>query len=165
MKVSTCKGILGVLICTAVSLAIAFSSDSWAEEGEKGAANDSVAGFNAVKKEDSRASESLQKYAYERREEALLAGHKYLAELDAMIEDLEKRLKTKKDQVSQATKEEWAASLKAIRRRRNNLAEWFGGMKYSSAAAWEEIKKGFSEASAATEESLHRAWDEFKEKQ
>jgi hypothetical protein len=45
--------------------------------------------------------------------------------------------------------------MKALRRQRTGVAEWYGSLKTSSSDAWEHIKKGFSDAY----ESLSEAWE------
>lgn len=40
--------------------------------------------------------------------------------------------------------------------------EWYGGMKHSSAGAWNQMKKGFSDAYQSLYDSWKKATDEFK---
>ena len=54
------------------------------------------------------------------------------------------------------------ANLKALRQQRNELAEWYGGLKNSSADAWEQMKKGFSNAYQALSDSWEKAKGEFE---
>jgi hypothetical protein len=109
----------------------------------------------------SAAVESLKSYSVGQRDAAVEKAGETLADMDRSIEELEQR-----------TAEEWAglsdearvARRKAIREltaRRNELAEWYGGMKYSSAQAWGEMQKGFAEAYKILQESWEDALEEF----
>ena len=58
--------------------------------------------------------------------------------------------------MSQAAREKAQASRRALRERRTEVAEWYGGLKSSSDTAWDEIKEGFARAY----EALAKSWDE-----
>src|SRR5437899_2256442 len=49
------------------------------------------------------------------------------------------------------------ATLNALRRERNEAAEWYGGLKHSSAESWEQVKAGFVKSYEALKESFARA--------
>jgi len=50
------------------------------------------------------------------------------------------------------------AGLRRLRQQRNQVAEWYGGLKSSSAKSWEQVKEGFSEAY----KGLHDSWEKAK---
>jgi len=51
--------------------------------------------------------------------------------------------------------------LKALRKQRTEIAEWYGGLKHSSIGAWDEIKKGFANSYTELEKSLEKAREKF----
>ena len=109
-----------------------------------------------VRQEVGEALEALKGYSVERRDEALEKGKLAIDALDARIEETEDRVRRKWNQMDQAAREKAQAGLKSLRTKRNELAEWYGGMKQSSADAWEHVKKGFLESY----EVLSKAYDE-----
>lgn len=52
-------------------------------------------------------------------------------------------------------------ALQAIKEKRNEVAEWYGGLKHSSSASWEEVKKGFSKSYKALADAFEKAAREF----
>ena len=52
-------------------------------------------------------------------------------------------------------------TLAALYRQRNELAEWYGGIKYSSAGAWEEVKNGFIQSYHVLQKSFKQAAEKF----
>jgi hypothetical protein len=52
-------------------------------------------------------------------------------------------IEKKWDEMDQASREKDRKTIQALRKKRNELGEWYGGMKHSSADAWDHIKIGF----------------------
>ncbi|MFO7913663.1 MAG: hypothetical protein R6V15_16025 [Desulfotignum sp.] len=77
------------------------------------------------------------------------------------MDALESRVDNEWDQMTQAAREKARANLKALRQQRNELAEWYVSFKNSSAGAWEQMKKGFSDAYQAMKDSWEKAKSEF----
>ena len=48
-----------------------------------------------------------------------------------------------------------------LRQRRNALAEWYGGMRHSSTAAWGEVRTGFVSSYHELAAALRKARAEF----
>jgi len=90
--------------------------------------------------------EALRKYGAKEREEALSAMEKVMGDLDEAMESLEKRLDLLHKRLNAEAYLEFKETLWAMRVLRYELAEWYGGMKYGTDVAWEEIKEGFSKA-------------------
>jgi len=63
--------------------------------------------------------------------------------------------------MDQAARENAQKTLKSLRQNRNNLAEWYGGMKHSSAKAWGHVKNGFIKSYEALLEAYDKAKKEF----
>ena len=48
-----------------------------------------------------------------------------------------------------------------LRKKRNELSEWYGGLKHSSANAWDHVKDGFAEGYESLEDAFDKADKEF----
>ena len=89
--------------------------------------------------------QALQGYAADQRDEAVRKTKTALDNLDSRIDALETSIDSNWDRMDKAAREKARANLKALRKQRTELAEWYGSLKSSSADAWEHAKKGFSE--------------------
>ena len=74
---------------------------------------------------------------------------------------MENRIGKKWDQMDQAARREARSTLASLRKQRNELAEWYGGLKYSSAEAWGHVKIGFLKSYKAMSKSFGKAESEF----
>ena len=115
----------------------------------------------AVKKETKELIKTLQQYTVEQRDQAVKKADQALKKVDGRIDALESRVDNNWDQMTQAARQKTRANLKALRQQRNELAEWYGGFKNSSVGAWEQMKKGFSDAYQAMSASWEKAKREF----
>ncbi|WP_207062942.1 hypothetical protein [Motiliproteus sp. SC1-56] len=114
------------------------------------------ASFEKVAQDTEALLETLAAYGAEKQAQALTESRKALEALDASIDALERQLDRNWGQMSQASRREARDALQALRRQRVRVAEYYGGLKNSSADTWEEVKQGFSGAY----ETLYRAWSE-----
>ncbi|MCO6412810.1 MAG: hypothetical protein J5I92_08705 [Thiogranum sp.] len=112
-----------------------------------------------VKQDTQDLLQSLKSYSSEQRDEAIRATEEALADLDRRIDALEAWIDERWDEMDAAAREKAQASLKALRKQRTEVAEWYGQLKSSSADAWSRIKRGFAEAYKA----LSDAWAESEE--
>jgi hypothetical protein len=87
--------------------------------------------------------ESLRSYSAEQRDKAVEAGRKTLDAMDERLESMESWTQKHWDSMSEEAREQRTRMLNAMRRQRNEAAEWYGGMKHSSAEAWGSVKQGF----------------------
>jgi len=117
--------------------------------------------LQAVKQELAEAGRAIQGYSAAQRDKAVEQVQAALTTLDRQIDALQTRLDTQWDQLSQSARERARASLATLRQQRNEVAEWYGGMKYSSGNAWDEMKQGFSRAYTDLRESWAKAEQEF----
>ena len=115
-----------------------------------------------VEKEVGEAAETIKVYSVEQREEAVKNMKSVLDEMDADIDRLEERVSNKWDQMNEAARRDAQATLKALRKKRNQVAEWYGGLKHSSDRAWVHMKEGFSEAYSSLYDAWQKAADEYK---
>ena len=64
-------------------------------------------------------------------------------------------------QMDQSARKKARASLKALRKQRNEVAEWYGGLKHSSSNAWEDVKKGFLNSYQVIRDTFDKVQGEF----
>jgi TolA-binding protein len=114
-----------------------------------------------VKKETKELISTLQQYTVDQRDQAVKEADQALKKLDGRIDELESRVDNNWDKMTQAARQKARENLKALRKQRNELAEWYGSFKNSSAGAWEQMKKGFSDAYQALSDSWEKAKKEY----
>jgi len=114
-----------------------------------------------VKKETKEFLSTLKQYTADQRDQAVKVADQALKKLDERIDELESRVDNNWDKMTQAAHQKARANLKALRKQRNELAEWYGSFKNSSAGAWEHMKKGFSDAYQAISDSWEKAKNEY----
>jgi chromosome segregation ATPase len=150
----------GVALAAALLLAGATTGQAGPQENgaEKGTAAE-------VKKEAAETYEAWKQYTLEQREEAMTAAKNKLRELDSRIDELQESLEEGWQDMSEATRRKTRESLNALRQKREEVAEWYGGMRHSSAEAWEEVKKGFADSFDRLEEAFKRARKDFANKE
>lgn len=115
-----------------------------------------------VKKEVADAARAIKAYSVDQRDEAVKKAKASLDDLDASIEQLQASIDKKWDQMNQASREKARATMEKLGRQRNQVAEWYGGLKHSSAGAWDNVKQGFSDAYGTLADSWEKAIAEFK---
>lgn len=114
-----------------------------------------------VKSEVADAVEAIKAYTVDQRDQAITKIKSVLNDLDGRIDKLETRIDDNWDQMSAAARREARTTLRGLRKQRNEVAEWYGGLKHSSTDAWEELKKGFSDAYGALADAWDQAEKEF----
>ncbi len=114
-----------------------------------------------VRQETQDLLQALNGYTADQRDEAIQKTKTALDDLDNRIDALETRIDNNWDQMNKAAREKARAALKDLRKQRTNAAEWYGGLKSSSAGAWEEMKKGFSDAYKDLSDAWKKAEKEF----
>lgn len=74
------------------------------------------------------------------------------------------RLQQQTDQnwarMSQASRTRSQATMADLRKRRNALAEWVGGLRHSSATAWGDVRSGFVKSYHELADAIRKARDE-----
>ncbi len=114
-----------------------------------------------VKQEIKDAFESMENYTADQRDEAVDKIKVALGNIDSQIEGMENRIGKKWDQMDQAARRKAESTLASLRKQRNELAEWYGGLKYSSAEAWGHVKNGFLKSYKALSTAFGKAESEF----
>ncbi|HZP94683.1 MAG TPA: hypothetical protein VFB20_17635 [Burkholderiales bacterium] len=104
---------------------------------------------------------AIKDYSAAQRDEAIKKTKAALEELDARIERLENHVEKNWDKMDHETRKKASATLRKLRRERNEVAEWYGGLEHGSAEAWEEVKSGFLKSYKALHDSFARAAKDF----
>ena len=115
-----------------------------------------------VKQEIKEAFEAVQNLTADQRDEAVKKVKVAMEKLDDQIESMENRIGKKWDQMDQAARRQARSTLVSLRKQRNELAEWYGGLKYSSVAAWGHVKNGFLKSYESLAKAFGKAESEFK---
>jgi hypothetical protein len=82
---------------------------------------------------------TIKTYAIHQHDEALQQAKIVLDYIDTRIDQLESQFHQKWGQMDQAARQKAASDLAALRRERNKVAEWYGGLKHGSSQAWEDV--------------------------
>ncbi len=77
------------------------------------------------------------------------------------IERLRLKIQQQWDKMNQDARQKAMAAMESLRKQRNDLAEWCGGIKYNSAGAWEKVKSGFIQGYRMLEQSFKKAAEKF----
>ena len=115
-----------------------------------------------VKQKWSEAMQALENYTAARKDETMAKVDDAMQALDGRIEELEARTQAEWGEASESARAQYQRTLTELRRKRNELSEWYGGVKHGSKDAWQDIKQGFGEAYHSVSESLGEAWRSLK---
>lgn len=122
---------------------------------------DAGTSIEEVKKETRDLLQTIDAYSADKKDEAVQKAKEGLDRLDKRIDALEARIDKNWDKMNEAARKEARENLRALRKQRNQVAEWYGSMKTSSAGAWDHMKKGFSDAYKALSDAWEKAEKEF----
>jgi len=124
--------------------------------------NDHAPDLHQVQREWSKASRTLMRYGVAQRHEALARGRKLLDGMDRQLDALEAQTQRNWSELGRAAREQRREALLQLRRQRNRVAEWYGGMEHGSAGAWDQVRHGFVTAYGALDRSFVKAAKEFE---
>lgn len=110
-----------------------------AEEGD----TDEKTSMEQLQQQWNETMEALGSYTADQRDQALESGRKTLDAMDERIERMEDWTSRHWDSLSEEAREKKTGTLEAMREQRRKVAEWYGGMKHSSAETWDTVKEGF----------------------
>ncbi|HET7766304.1 MAG TPA: hypothetical protein VFK92_14550 [Burkholderiales bacterium] len=86
---------------------------------------------------------AVGKYTIQERDEALKSAKAALDDVDARMRTLDRKVDREWDRMDQAARARARTAQNALRRERDDVAEWYGGLKHGSAESWDEVKTGF----------------------
>ncbi|HEA51152.1 hypothetical protein LCGC14_0601140 [marine sediment metagenome] len=109
-----------------------------------------------LKQETQELDEALQDYGADQKNQAEDSINRVLSTLDARISELQKELSENWDDMSETARKRAQESLASLHEQRERVQDWYDELKASSASAWEQAKKGFSDAYKA----LSEQWNE-----
>jgi len=104
---------------------------------------------------------AMKDYTVAQRDEAVQQAKAALDDADARIRRMERKLDNEWDKMDQAARRRSRAALNALRKERGELAEWYGGLKHSSAESWDQVKAGFVKSYEVLRQSFAKARKEF----
>lgn len=107
------------------------------------------------------AGQAIKNYTVAQRDEAIKTAKAALDDLDVRIRRMERKLDSEWDRMDQAARKQAREDLNALRGKRNEAAEWYGGLKHSSAESWEQVKAGFVRSYESLKASLTKAGKAF----
>jgi len=133
-----------ILIFSVMLTLSVFASD---HESEKLTAED-------ASNEMDKTIEAIESYSIGQKDKAVKELRAVLDDLDDSINMLEKRFDQARDEMDQKSREQIREYMMDIRKQRENLSEWYGGMKYGSLQTWDTVKKGFIDTSYQLKETF-----------
>ncbi|MFH7319627.1 hypothetical protein ACHHRT_03325 [Desulfurivibrio sp. D14AmB] len=117
--------------------------------------------FETVKQETQSLLRTLGAYTADQKEAAVRKTKAALDQLDKRIDDLETSINKNWEKMDREARQKARASLQALREQRKQVAERYESLKGSSSEAWEQMKKGFSDAYRELSEAWERSEQEF----
>ena len=108
-----------------------------------------------VKKESKDLIQTLKGYSAAQRDEAIIRIKVTLDDLDQRITALEATIDANWEKMDKTARENARLRLQELHKERTEVAEWYGSLKSSSAEAWEQTKRVFSDAY----KDLNAAWE------
>lgn len=118
-----------------------------------------------LRQEIDEAVDAIRGYSADRRDEAVARARESAEELDRRLDAFEAEMEPRWNAMSEAARARSRQAMADLRHRRNELSEWYGGMRHGSEAAWGEVKAGFVKSYRDLEEAMRKARGEFEEKE
>ena len=110
-----------------------------------------------IAKKADETGQAIKNYTVAQRDEAIKNAKAALDDADRRIDRMERKLDGEWERMDQGARKRGRATLDALRRERNEAAEWYGGLKHSSAESWEQVKTGFVKSYEVLKESFAKA--------
>lgn len=107
--------------------------------------------------------DAIRAYSEERRDEAVANARRAAEDLDLKMAGLQQTMDQRWIQMSEKARTRSQATMANLRQRRNALAEWYGGMRHSSSAAWSDVKGGFVRSYHELADAMREARAEFEQ--
>ncbi len=127
------------------------------------AGSDSQATTSAeeVEEEVEEAMRAIRSFSAEQKDDAVARAQQAMKKLDAHIDRMEERTREEWSDLDRAARQKSRAALQRLKEQRNELAEWYGGMKHGSMKAWERVKEGFLKSYGELEQAFQEARKEL----
>jgi hypothetical protein len=118
--------------------------------------NSTQTSIEEVKKESQDLLKSINSYTVDKKDEAVKKAKESLSKLDKLIASQQAKLDKNWDGMNETAREKAADNLTALREQRDQVSRWYSSLKTSSVDTWQRMKKGYSDAYNALEQS----WEE-----
>lgn len=103
------------------------------------------------------AGKAIGSYTIAERDQAIRSAQAALADADARLRRMERKVDAEWDKMDAAARKKARATLDALHKQRNEVAEWYGALKHGSAEAWDEVKGGFVKSYETLKQSFTKA--------
>jgi hypothetical protein len=104
---------------------------------------------------------TIGSYTIAERDQAIKSAQTALADADARMRRMERKVDAEWDNMDAAARKKARATLNTLHKERDELAEWYGGLKHGSAEAWDEVKSGFVKSYETLKHSFSKAGKEL----
>ncbi len=149
------------IACQAVGLFILVLFAGTMAHASEQRPEDKKPGMTEVKQKVGDAVQAIKQYSIDQKDQALAKAREALDKMDSKMDQLENRSREKWQQMSKASRAKTEEELRELRKKRNDIAEWYGGMKQSSARSWNKVKKGFVDSYHSLEQSFDKVAKKF----
>jgi len=119
-------------------------------------ADDKTTGKDVGRKVED-AGKAIGGYTIAQRDEAIRVAQKALKDMDAQLNRMEKKVGAEWDKMDSAARKDAHATMGALRKQRNDTADWLAKLQKSSAESWDEVKAGFVKSYEGLKNSLAKA--------
>lgn len=115
-----------------------------------------------IRKETQDLLRAIGSYTINKKDEAIVKAKDALNRLDKRINALEDKIDKDWGKMNKRAQKNARKSLRLLRKQRNQVSQWYGSMKSSSVNAWEQMKKGFSNAYKDLDDAFEKSKKEFR---
>lgn len=149
------------IVCICI-LSLAFIAALPAQAASGDDAEQAQSSMEKMKKQWTETMDALGSYTAAQRDKALKAGRETLDAMDKRIEKMEAWTQQHWDSLSEDARQKRTEMLGEMRQKRNEVAEWYGGMKHSSSEAWDSVKQGFIKSYGELQKAYGEAAQSFQ---
>ena len=115
-----------------------------------------------VRRDVDQAVDAIRGYSTELREQAMANARLAAEDLDRQMARLQAQTNQRWSRMGETARTRSQATMADLRQRRNAMAEWYGGLRHGSTAAWGEVRVGFITSYHELAEALRKARAEFE---
>lgn len=157
------RALAAVLLMAVVPLAAAQTATKDPPDPPQAEQREDPQSSGDISKEIGHTVDAIRSYSAERRTEAAANAKRAANDLDRQMERLQQQTDLGWARMSQASRARSQATMADLRKRRNALAEWMGGMRHGSNAAWTEVRDGFVKSYHELADAIRKAGNETGE--
>ena len=117
--------------------------------------------FEDVKQESRELAHTIAEYSEEQRDAAIREVESALADIDQRLAAFETQVEANWDDLSETARTQAREDIETLEAKRAAVAESYRELQSDSGAAWEDVKKGFSDAYADIRAAFDEAEKEF----